>query len=153
MIRLPKASPISVVSLAILIACVAPAISADDDLLTVRERTYATRTEVSSGATLAAVLETIRRGRSKWVKVSGKLSPYSGKFPKGKGLMELEIGSQTILVHPFAMHKDQIKAFSNRTISAHVEISHFPMPDNPATQLQGHWITEIKGLKVRDVPE
>ncbi|MBT3379792.1 MAG: hypothetical protein HN742_42655 [Lentisphaerae bacterium] len=111
----------------------------------------ATRTVLSTADDLDAVLKTIPVGESRYVQLVGKLQPYSGSFPKGKGLSELSVGSRTLLIRSTAIHKDREAPYLNKTVSARFKISHFPLPDShPASQIAGHWITEISDLESRE---
>ena len=108
----------------------------------------ATRKGVSTTDDLNAVLKSIPVGQSRYVTLAGELRPYSGSFPKGSGLSEIAVGSKTILIRSGAIHKDREASYLNKTVTARVKISHFPLPDsNPASQIAGHWITEISDLK------
>lgn len=107
-----------------------------------------TRKVVSAPDDLNTVLKSIPVGESRYVALVGELRPYSGSFPKGSGLTEIAVGSETILIHSGAIHKDREAPYLNKTVSARVKISHFPLPDsNPASQIAGPWITEISELK------
>jgi hypothetical protein len=108
----------------------------------------ATRKIVSAPDDLNAVLKSIPVGQSRYVTLVGELRPYSGSFPKGYGLTEIAVGSKTILIHSGAIHKDRETQHLNKPVTARVKISHFPLPDsNPASQIAGHWITEVSELK------
>lgn len=110
-----------------------------------------TRRVVSAPDDLDAVLKSIPVGESRHVTLAGKLRAYSGSFPKGSGLTEIAVGSKTILIHSGAIHKDQEILHLNKTVTARVKISHFPMPDsNPASQIAGPWITEVSELKPKE---
>ncbi len=104
----------------------------------------ATRQAISTADDLFAVLETIPRGQSRLVDIKGELRPYSGSSLKGKGLSEIAVGSQTILIHSLAIHRDREAPYLNKTVSAQVKISPFPLSDSrPASQIAGLWITDI----------
>ena len=111
----------------------------------------ATRKVVSTPDDLNAVLKNISVGQSRYVTLSGELRPYSGTFPKGSGLSEIAVGSRTILIRNGAIHKDREASYLNKTVTARVKISHFPLPgSNPASQIAGPWITEISELKLKE---
>jgi hypothetical protein len=111
----------------------------------------ATRKVVSTPDDLNAVLKNIPVGQSRQVTLVGELRPYSGSFPKGSGLSEIAVGSETILIRTDAIHKDREAPYLNKTVTARVKISHFPLPDsNPASQIAGPWITEISELKLKE---
>jgi hypothetical protein len=111
----------------------------------------ATRKVVSTPDDLNAVLKNIPVGQSLYVTLRGELRPYSGTFPKGSGLSEIAVGSKTILIRNGAIHKDREASYLNKTVTARVKISHFPLPDsNPASQIAGPWITEISELKLKE---
>jgi len=108
----------------------------------------ATREVISKPDDLNAVLRSIPVGQSRYVTLLGELRPYSGSFPKGSGLTEIAVGSEIILIHSGAIRKDREAPYLNKTVTARVKISHFPLPDsNPASQMAGPWITEISELK------
>lgn len=107
-----------------------------------------TRKVVSAPDDLDAVLKSIPVGKSRYVTLVGELRDYSGSFPKGSGLTEIAVGSKTILIHSGAIHKDQETLYLNKTVTARVKISHFPLSDShPASQIAGPWITEVSELK------
>jgi len=111
----------------------------------------ATRKAVSTPDDLNAVLKNIPVGQSRYVTLIGELRPYSGSFPKGSGLSEIAVGSKTILIRNGAIHNDREASYLNKTVTARVKISHFPLPDsNPASQIEGPWITEISELKLKE---
>ncbi len=112
----------------------------------------ATRQAVSTPEDLSSVLNTIAVGESRYVEVVGELRPYSGSFPKGRGLTELAVGSRHLLLHHTAHSKDElVESHLNTTVSAQVRISHFPLSDShPASQIAGHWITEIKSIRTAE---
>ena len=112
----------------------------------------ATRKVLSTADDLDAVLKAIPVGESRYVRLVGKLQPYTGSSPKGKGLSVLSVGSRTLLIHPAAAtDADRPDSHLNKTLSARVKISHFPLPDSdPASQITGLWITEMTDLESRE---
>ena len=114
--------------------------------------TSCTTREVGSAPDdLNAVLKSIPVGQSRYVTLVGELRPYKGSFPKGSGLSEIAVGSETILIRSGAIHKNREAPYLNKTVTARVKISHFPLPDSsPASQITGPWITEISDLRLSD---
>lgn len=107
----------------------------------------ATKGVVSKPNDLKALLKSIPAGESRYVTLVGQLRPYSGSFPKGSGLTEIAVGTETVLIHSGALDQDQAALQQITTVTARVKISHFPLPDShPASQMQGIWITEISEL-------
>ncbi len=107
-----------------------------------------TRKVVSAPDDLDALLKSIPAGESRYVTLVGELRAYSGSSPKGSGLTEIAVGPKTILIHGGAIHKDQETLHLNKTVTARVKISHFPLPDShPASQIAGSWISEVSDLE------
>jgi hypothetical protein len=110
-----------------------------------------TQKVVSAPDDLKSMLKSIPVGESRYVTLVGQLRPYSGKFEKGIGLSEIAVGSEIILIRSHAIRKVQEAPYLNKTVTARVKISHFPLSDsNPASQIVGPWITEISELKSKE---